>query len=476
MRAMQTTHRGERDGGSRTFLVLWLSQSFSIVGSFVTYFAIILWLSAHRYPDASHRNDLAFALAALTIALALPALVGSPFIGLWVDRADRRRLMIGADLGNAAVSAVLAGIMLGGGLEALGIWPLLVLMGAISFLSQLHGAALDASFVLIVPDKQLGRANGLMQTTWAIGDVLAPALVVGFVLLPGLVAGVDVLGPVADAVARVNHGAGLAVAFDALTFLVAGVVLSLLAIPSPPRTNGADPRSAAGGADETRPGLLREARAGVSFVWRRKALLSLLSIFTVSNLTSGPMFLLLPLLVRENLAGDWASKGLSYDNALALLTTAASVGGVIGGLAMTAWGGLRSRRFLGVLLPVLVAGFLQVVVGVSHALYLTAAMLALVTFVEPFIRAHAQAIWQSQTPPELQGRVYAVRTLVAGGLIPAGAAAAGWAGGVFGAAAVIAILGTVMVAFGVAQLFNTWLWRMDEEIGAPRIAAPVSGD
>jgi MFS family permease len=463
---------GETEGddrpGGRTFLVVWLTQSFSIVGSFVTYFAIVLWLSAYRYAEDGQERQLAFVLAALTIALALPALVGSPFIGLWVDRADRRRLMIGANLANAAIGATLATIMLGGGLEALGIWPLLLLMAANSFCGQLHGAALDASFVMIVPKEQLGRANGLMQTTWSVGDVLAPTLVLAFVGLPSLLGGVDALGPVADALAGVNHGAGLAVAFDALTFLVAALVLSFVAIPSPPRSQPA--------AGEPAPRLLTEARAGAAFIWRRRSLLSLLSIFAVANLASGPMFLLLPLLVRDNLAGAWGDNGLNYEGALAILTTAASVGGIVGGIVMTAWGGFRSRRFLGVLLPVLAIGCLEVGVGLSHALYLTAALLALVTLAEPLVRAHAQAIWQSQTPPELQGRVIAVRTLVAGALIPAGSAAAGWAGGLFGPGAVIVILGAVLAAFGVAQLFNTWLWRMDEELGASRATAPVSAD
>ena len=461
----------KRERGGRRFLLVWLTQSFSIIGSFVTYFAIVLWLAAFRYPAAGQNGELAFALAALTVALALPAVIGSPFIGLWVDRCDRRRLMIGANLANAAVGAALAGIMLSGGLDAVGIWPLLLLMAANSFLGQLHAAALDASFVSIVSKEQLGRANGLMQTTWSLGDVLAPTIVVGFVALPALLGGIDLLGPVAGAFARVNHGAALAVAFDALTFLVAAIVLSFLAIPSPGRGGRAAERW---GVREA--GVLAEARAGAAFVWRRRSLLSLLSIFTVANLASGPMFLLLPLLVRDSLEADWSGRGFSYEGALALLTTAASVGGVVGGLAMTVWGGFRSRRFLGVLLPVLAIGGLQVGVGFSRTLYLTAALLALVTLVEPLVRAHSQAIWQSQTPPELQGRVFAVRTLVAGALIPLGSAAAGWAGGVFGPGPVIAILGTILVGFGVAQLFNAWLWQMDEELASSPVPVAVVGD
>jgi hypothetical protein len=321
--------------------------------------------------------------------------------------------------------------------------------------------------VMIVPKAKLGRANGLFQTVWSIGDVLAPAIVVGFVALPKLLADVETLGPVATAIGNVNHGAALAVAFDALTFLIAAVVLTTLTIPSPAKL--------ARHGGEKAPGLVREARAGLTFIRSRKSLLSLLSIFTVANLASGPMFLLLPLLVRTNLADSWADLELSYEKALAILTMAASAGGVIGGLAMTAWGGFQTRRFLGVLIPVLAIGALQIVVGLSHLIYLTAVLLALVTFGEPFVRAHAQAIWQSQTPPELQGRVYAVRTLVAGALIPLGSALAGWAGGLIGPGAVITVLGVVLTCFGVAQLFNGWLWRMDSEAAAQEAAETASG-
>jgi MFS transporter, DHA3 family, macrolide efflux protein len=348
--------------------------------------------------------------------------------------------------------------MLAGGLDRLGIWPLLVLMAANSFLTQLHMAALDASFVMIVPKARLGRANGMMQTVWSVGDVLAPTIVVGFVALPKLLGGVDVLGPVGEAFARVNHGAALAVGFDALTFLGAAVVLSFLTIPSPERS--------ARPAGEKGPKLLAEAKAGVAFIRGHRSLLSLLSIFTIANLASGPMFLLLPLLVRTNLSDSWDGLGLSYEGALVILTTAASVGGLVGGLAMTAWGGFQRRRFLGVLIPVLAIGAFQIAVGLSHLLYLTAAFLAIVTFCEPFVRAHAQAIWQSQTPPELQGRVYAVRTLVAGALIPFGSAVAGWAGGLYGPGVVVTLLGVLLAAFGFAQLFNGWLWRMDGELAA----------
>lgn len=433
----------------RTFLALWFTQSFSLVGSFVTYFALVLWLSAHRFAAESQRQELAFALSFLTIALAVPALVASPVFGVWVDRYDRRRLMFLANLANGAVGTILAGLML---TDVRAVWPLFLLMGANSTLTQLHNVAFDASFVMLVPEERLPRANGMMQTVQSIGDVIAPSIVVGFVALPKLAQRFDVLGPVGRAIGRIDQGSALAVGFDAVTFFVAALVLTQLQIPSPARR-----------APEVAPSIWSEARQGLAFIWDRKPLLSLLSIFAVSNVVVGPLFLLLPLIVRENLVDDWGGRGMSFDSALATLTTAGSIGGVAGGLVITTWGGLRRRRFLAVLVPEILTGGLVLVVGLSHLLLLTAAILMAVTFMEPMVRAHAQAIWQTQTPPALQGRVFSARLVIVGGLIPLGSALAGWSSGAFGAGVVLSVLGIVLAVFCLGQLCNAQMWRLERK-------------
>jgi hypothetical protein len=81
----------------------------------------------------------------------------------------------------------------------------------------------------------------------------------------------------------------------------------------------------------------------------------------------------------------------------------------------------------------------------------------------PIMNSHSQTIWQTQTPRELQGRVFAVRRLIAQFTSPLGVALAGWVGGQFDPGAVIATLGIILLIFSVVQLFNPYLMRVEDK-------------
>jgi hypothetical protein len=87
------------------------------------------------------------------------------------------------------------------------------------------------------------------------------------------------------------------------------------------------------------------------------------------------------------------------------------------------------------------------------------------------MNAHSQTIWQTQTPRELQGRVFSVRRLIAQFTWPLSTALAGWAGGVFNPGAVIAVLSAFLVLFCVAQLFNPYLMRVEDKTWLDEMAA-----
>jgi hypothetical protein len=179
----------------------------------------------------------------------------------------------------------------------------------------------------------------------------------------------------------------------------------------------------------------------------------------------------MPLLVKFNLAADWSARGFSYETALALLSSLVGVGGVVGGFAMSAWGGLRSRRVYGVLVPLIIAAAAQVVFGLTGLLYVAAAAAFLMTAMTPILNAHSQTIWQTQTPRELQGRVFSVRRVIAQFSTPLGTIMAGLAGGAFNPGLVIAVLGAVMGLFCVAQLFNPALLRVEDKAWLDEMAA-----
>jgi DHA3 family macrolide efflux protein-like MFS transporter len=147
-----------------------------------------------------------------------------------------------------------------------------------------------------------------------------------------------------------QSGLPLVIAIDSLTFFLCAAVLLFLSVPSPSR----DDQQASGQIGQS---LWADVREGAEYIGRRPPLL-----WRIWAIAPAPI--IVPLLVGFNLAPDWTARGYSFETALALLGVANGVG-VLGGLAVTVWGGLKRRRVYGVLLPMLAGGILQAVYGLS---------------------------------------------------------------------------------------------------------------
>ena len=343
------------------------------------------------------------------------------------------------------------------------LWMLLALLACYSAAESLHYAAFDTSYAMLVPERLLPRANGMMQTMQNLSFLFAPALAATLIALPALARqGAVAGGRRRGFIGRFADGTAFAIGLDGLTFLATAAVLPFLAIPSP---------LPVAAVERAGSRLWADVRFGFVYIWHRRPLLWLLGTFAVANLTGTPVIILLPLLVKFALAADWAARGFSYEAALALLSTALGVGGVAGGVVVSAWGGLKARRVYGVVVPMLLGGVATVALGLSPLLYLSAAMLFIFSFANPFLNAHSQTIWQTQTPRAVQGRVFAVRRLIAQGTLPLAAGLAGTLGGAFGAGTVIVGCGAVIALFCLAQLFNPALLRVEDKAWLDRLAA-----
>jgi MFS family permease len=440
--------------GFRTFLIVWATQSISVIGSALTLFATTIWLSDQLYPLPEQKPELSLALAALSLAFAVPMVFVAPIAGAWADRHDRKQIMVIADVANGCLSLLLAALLL---THSLGLWMLIGLMLLFSTLGSFHSSAFDTSYAMIVPEQQLARANGMMQTMWALSGILAPGIAALLIALPTLARQGVLGGPMSASLGGLDDGTPLAIAVDAISFFGAALVLLFLHIPSPVRTD------LVGGTAGPRPSLWADVREGALYIWDRRPLLWLLGTFTVVNLTGSPVRVFQPLLVKFDLIDDWTARGLTFEAALALLATVSSMGGVAGGVLITAWGGLRVKRVYGVLVPMIVAGSAQIVFGLSRLLVVSSAMALVMSAMLPILNAHSQAIWQTQTPRELQGRVFAVRRVIAQCTWPLSTALAGVAGGLFDPGLVLAALGVVCTLFCVAQLFNPYLRRVEDK-------------
>ncbi|PYE48968.1 MFS transporter [Deinococcus yavapaiensis] len=439
--------------GWRTFLTLWGTQSLSVVGSALSYFAITIYLTQTLYPNPDQKASLAFALSAVALAGALPAIFGSPIAGAWADRHDRRRVMLTCDFGSALVSALLAVLVVFG---ALPLWALVPLVALGSLLGTFHGSAFDTSYAVLVPHDKLPRANGMMQTLWTLSGLLAPGLAAFLIAAPAL------LGQRGVALPLLHDGTALVFLLDAVSFVFAGLVLTRLHIPTPPRS------------DERPKSLWSDVGFGFKYIFARRPLLWLLGTFSVVNFIGGPLGVFEPLIVKFTLGPDWTARGLTFEAALAILTTIGGLGGVLGGVLISTWGGLKERRVFGVLVPMILAGFALIAFALSTNLYLSAFLAAINFGMTPILNAHSQAIWQTQVPPEMQGRVFSVRRLIAQCTGPFSTFLAGIAGGVFSPSSVLLVLGIVQVVFCIAQLFNPYLRRVEDKAWLERIAAKRS--
>ena len=446
--------------GFRTFLIVCATQSVSVFGSALTFFAMTIWLTQTLYPRPEQKPELALALSAVSLAFALPTVFIAPLAGAWADRHDRKRTMLTIDYANGCLSLLLALLMLA---NALQLWMVIALAALHAIFGAFHFSAFDTSYAMIVPEKQLPRANGMMQTMWALSGILSPGLAAAIISLPTLARQGLIAGELGAALASWNDGAPLAILLDALTFAFAASALIFVSIPSPRRS---DLRA----ADGSRKSIWADVKVGALYIWHRRPLLWLLGTFTVANFVGSPIGVFMPLVVKFNLASDWLSRGFTFETAFALIGTVGSVGGVAGGVLISAWGGLKKRRVYVVVVALIAQGLAMIVLGLSSWLYLTAAMVFCAHVMLPIMNAHSQAIWQTQTPRELQGRVFAVRRLIAQCSWPLSTALAGVVGGLFDPGAVLALLGGILALFCIGQLFNPYLLRVEDKAYLDQLA------
>ena len=440
----------------RTFLVLWSTQTLSLFGSFVSYFATNIWLTRELYPDPAQKPALALALTATAVATTGPTVFLMPIAGAWADRHDRRRTMLIANVLGALFSIALVAMLLAGRLD---LWTAVALLVGYSAVNAFHSASFDSGYVLLVVPARLQRASGMMQTSFALSALLGPAIAATLIAVPSLARdghwGVPWVG-------SLRSGVPFAFAADAVSFLIAAAALLALRLPSLPRA-----------AAQREQSLWHDMRDGLHWIVRRRPFLWLISFGSLANFVLAPLMVLLPLLVRDRLAEDLARRHVSYEAGLAIANTAAGVGGVLGGILVSAWGGLRSRRVIGMVVAMMAVGVFEALAGAAPTLPLLAFAMFALDLPIPFLNTSSYALWQSLTPPELLGRALSTRRFIAQSFYPIGSMVAGWVAVLVEPSWVVIVAGGALALFCAAQLlspsFHTLEHRMQQAAadGAP---------
>lgn len=167
-------------------------------------------------------GNAAIAISGVMLARTLPAFLFGPIAGVLVDRLDRKRIMIAADLGRGAMYFSMAFVQ--------ELWAIYLLSFAIECQSLLWGPARDASLPNLVPRRQLANANSLALLS-AYGTLPLGGAV--FTVLVGLSTWMAERVPVLGA-----QPESLALALDGLTFLFSALMVSGIAIRSAATRDG----------------------------------------------------------------------------------------------------------------------------------------------------------------------------------------------------------------------------------------------
>ncbi len=361
--------QGKRPMGMRAFVIIWIGQVVSLLGTAMTNFGLTIW--------AYEETGQATTLALIVFFFGLPMVVLSPVAGAIVDRSNRRLMMMVSDLAAGLTTIVQLVLFATGNLE---IWHLFVTAFIAGTFQTFQWPAFSAAITMMLPKEQYGRANGMLELANSASGIFAPLLAGALLAVIGLT--------------------GLFV-IDIFTFAFAVGALLFVQIPQPERSEAG--RKGAGN-------IWTESSYGFRYIFRRPSLLGLQLVFTVGNFFSTLGFVLLPALILARTGNS--------ELVLGSVQSAGAVGGVVGGLTMSTWGGPR-RKIHGVLGGWFLASlFGEMLMGLGQTLPVWLVASFCFAFFAPIINASNQAIWQAKVEPDVQGRVFSVRRLIAWLVMP----------------------------------------------------------
>ncbi len=401
----------------RSFLILWVGQAFSLLGSQLVQFSLIWWLT--------QQTGSATVLALASLVGLLPQVVLGPLVGPLVDRWNRRWTMILADAVVALATLALATLFWLGQVE---IWHVYLALFIRALGGTFHGPAMAASVSLIVPQEHLTRVQGFNQMlNGGLNIISAPLGALMLQLMP-------------------MQGVLLV---DLVTAVIGIITVAIVRVPQPRH-------EAPGEAGAGRGQYWRDLRAGFQYVVSWRGLLILMGLAMLINLVLAPTTSFLPLLVTQHFNGTaWH---------LSAVEAGMGIGVIAGGLLLGAWGGFR-RRIITSLLGVMGIGLGTLLIGLApaSAFVLVVVLVGMTGLMMSFANGPLMAILQATVAPSMQGRVFSLLTSGATAMMPLGLIVAGPLADAIGVRTWFIIGGAITLAAGVSGFLIPSLLNLEQE-------------
>jgi MFS transporter, DHA3 family, macrolide efflux protein len=349
------------------FWTIWIGQALSLLGSALTQFVLIWWITS--------TTGSVTALATAGIAALLPQALLGPLGGVIADRLPRRLIMIVADSITAACMIVLVVLF---STDRIQLWHVYTLMFVRSSMQAFQSPASASSTANLVPTSWLPRVAGLNQSLGGVVTIAAAPL-----------------GALALAVLPLQT----ALMIDVVTAVLGILPLLMHRIPQPKETQNKT------------SSVLADLQEGVRFVARDPGLLPLYAVLGWVVLTIMPAYSLLPLLVKQAFSGGPGD--------VALVQGVSGFGLIVGGLIAAV---LPRKPVVNMMLAYAVSGGAVALVTLlpDTGLWIAVGLWTLSGMGFSVGNANMFALLQSAVPNHMQGRAFSLLSTLIGLAGPVG--------------------------------------------------------
>ena len=384
----------QRTGWQKRIFLFLTSQCITLFGSTLVQMAIVWY--------ATMQTASGVWVAAFTVGSYLPQFLISFIGGVWADRYHRKKLIIGADMLIAFATFIMVLAIPHISSEPALLGGLLVMSVVRSFGAGIQTPAVNAVIPQLVPAQQLMRYNGINATMQSVVNFAAPAAA-------GAVFAVSTLRTT--------------LMIDIVTAIMGTGLLSCLVLPKQDTSF-------------EKSGVLSDMKIGVRYAFSDRGIGKLLIIYGLFTFFCVPAGYLAGLLVRR-VFGDtyW------YLTAVEVVGFA---GMMAGGVAMSTWGGFRSREKT-LAAGLLAFGSFAIGMGFSKNFILYLGLMAFYGVALTMVQTAITTMLQERTDTSMQGRVFGLLGTMYAGFLPLGMA-------VFGPLADILPLQWIMIASGIVLI------------------------
>ncbi|BAQ65415.1 MFS transporter [Geminocystis sp. NIES-3709] len=346
-----------------TFIILWLGQLFSSVGSNMTYFALTLWVW--------QKTESATAVALILVFYQLPQVIITTFAGILIDRISRKQLLIISDTGSAFCT-ISVGIL--AFLGILQLWHIYLIASIIGCFGNIQSLTYSTLIPLIVPEKHHTRASSMGSMIIYGASIISPAL--AGVLFPSVgLFGITLI--------------------DMATFSIALItVLVINNIPNPLKPK-----------DEHKENIphIKNLTFGFRYIYSHPELLSMVimvSLFSFLNDISETLYQ--PMIL---------AKTNGNTQILGMVVAGGGIGGIVGGIVISIWGGFKQRS-KGIFTGFMGTGLSTLILGLTSIPSLWIVTKFAWSFHNPLIMSSYMVMWYEKISIKIQGRVLAADYLI----------------------------------------------------------------